>query len=218
LFCLMVVYWDTRLRLGEARIKAWLTGGLVLGFAAVLALHNTDIWKVTLPVRRVLAVAIPAEHEQFIAQFTSPYLPVKLDPLHRVRVWSEVAREVGQARQELEAEGKPAFIIADHYGIASLISFYLPEAKAQVSKTPLVYSRSSPRPDSQFAFWPGYELRKGENAIYVRELDRGLLIAPPPRQRLQGEFESVTELGVSNVMYHGQVCRPLQLFVCRGLK
>ncbi len=218
LFCLMVVYWDTRLRLGETKIKGWLAAGLALGFAAVLALHNTDVWKGTLPARRVLAGMIPSQNEQLVAKLTGRYLPVDWDPLHRVRIWSDVAREVGEARRELEAEGKPAFIITEHYGMASQISFYLPEAKARVSELPLVYFRSTDRPNNQFAFWPGYGLRKGESAIYVRELNRVTLKTAPAPERLQSEFESVTELGVRNVMYHGQICRPLQLFACRGLK
>ena len=218
LFCMMVVYWDTRWRLGETRIKGWLTAGLVLGFAAVLAAHNTDVWSATRPARRLIAAFVPAEKTELIGKLTGRYMPVTWDPLHRVRVWTDVARVVGEARSELEAEGKPAFIITDHYGMAGLISFYLPEARAKVSETPLVYFRSSKRPGNQFYFWPGYGGRKAENAIYVRELDRVKPDPSPPPARLQGEFESITELGVRNVMYHGGVCRPLQLFACRGLK
>jgi len=43
LFCLMVIYWDTRWRLGSARIKPWLTAGLALGFIAVLLGHDTNL-------------------------------------------------------------------------------------------------------------------------------------------------------------------------------
>ena len=99
-----------------------------------------------------------------------------------MREWSDVARVVGEARQELLAEGKPVFIIADHYGLVGEISFYLPEAKAAVTSEPLVFYRANPTPDNQFYFWPGYENRKGQNAIFVRELDRDTPDAPaaPP--------------------------------------
>jgi membrane-associated phospholipid phosphatase len=218
LFCMMAVYWDTRWRLGQTKVKGWLTAWLVLGFAAVLAAHDTDVWRVTQPARRVIAEFLPADKPELIDKLTARYLPVNWDPLHRVRVWSEVARVVGEARSELKAEGKPAFIITDHYGLAGLISFYLPEARAKVSDTPLVYFRSTDRAGNQFYYWPGYSGRKGENAIYVRELDRDHPNEAPPPARLQGEFESITPLGVRDVMYHGHVCRPLQLFACRGLK
>jgi 4-amino-4-deoxy-L-arabinose transferase-like glycosyltransferase/membrane-associated phospholipid phosphatase len=196
LFCLMVAYWDTRWRLGATRIKPWLTAGLVFGFAAGLLFHNTD----------------------WIKKLSGHYLPVNADPLHRVRGWSDVARVAGEARKEVLAEGKPTFIITDHYGLAGEISFYLPEAKAAVTQTPLVYFRSSPTPKNQFFFWPGYNLRKGENAIFVRELDRKKPDPKPAPQSLSDEFESVTDLGVRNVMYHGQLLRPLQFFACRNLK
>jgi hypothetical protein len=143
---------------------------------------------------------------------------VNQDPLHRVRVWSDVARVCGEARQELLAEGKPVFIIANHYGLVGLVSFYLPEARAQVSDTPLVYFKTSPTPNNQFYFWPGYTQRKGENAIFVQELDRGNPQPQPPPPQIQAEFESVTDLGVRSVLYHGQLCRPIQVFACRGLR
>ena len=80
----------------------------MLGFAAVMLGHDTNL----------------------LRKLTGRRLPVNQDPLHRVREWSDVARVVGEARQELLAEGKPVFIIGDHYGLVGEISFYLPEAKA----------------------------------------------------------------------------------------
>jgi hypothetical protein len=138
--------------------------------------------------------------------------------LHRVREWSEVARVVGDARQDLLAEGKPAFIIADHYGLVGVISFYLPEAKAAVTTEPLVFYQTSATPKNQFYFWPGYEDRKGQNAIFVRELDRDRTSDPSVPPELEQEFESVTLLGVRDVLYHGRVLRPLQIYACRGLR
>jgi hypothetical protein len=82
----------------------------------------------------------------------------------------------------------------------------------------MVYFVSSPTPHNQLYFWPGYTGRKGENAILVQELDRKDPTPQPPPQVVQSEFESVTDLGVRNIMYHGGLCRPLQIFACRGLK
>jgi len=196
LFCLMVIYWDTRWRLGAARIKPWLIAGLALGFIAVVLGHNTDL----------------------IPKLTGWRLPVKLDPLRRVRGWSEVARIVGEARQELLAEGKPVFIIADHYGLVGEISFYLPAATATVTSDPLVFYRTDSRTVNQFRFWPGYQGRKGQNAIFVRELPRDRPQPRPAPPDVRREFESVTELGVRNVLYQRRVLRPLQIIACRGLQ
>ena len=196
LFCFMVIYWDTRWRRSAARIKPWLVAGLALGFTAVVLGHNTDLTR----------------------KLTGRLLPVNQDPLHRVRGWSEVARVVGEARQELRAEGKPVFIIADHYGLVGVISFYLPEASAAVTTDPLAFYRTDSRVVNQFHFWRGYEGRKGQNAIFVRELDRNRPQPRPVPPEVQREFESVTELGVRNVLYHRRVLRPLQIFACRGLR
>ena len=224
LFCMMVIYWDARWRFGVRRVKTWLKSGLVLGFATVVLFHQTDLWSTSFGTRRALAACWHLEPTGKTARLltdllTERYLPVRLDPLHRVRQWNETARIVGQARQELLAEGKPVFIITDHYGMAGQISFYLPEARARVRDTPLVYCRVGPVPDNQFFFWPSYGERKGENAIFVRELDRYNPEPLPAPPQLEKEFESVTDLGVRNVMYHDRfLLRPLQVFACRGLK
>jgi membrane-associated phospholipid phosphatase len=196
LFILMTIYWDTQWRLGLAKVRLWLATGLIVGFTLVILGHNTDLVK----------------------KMTGRYLPVKLDPLHRVRGWSDVARVAGEVRQELLAEGKPVFIIANHYGIAGHISFYLPEARAGIPENPLVYFLSTPIPRNQFYFWPGYNQRKGESAIFVNELNRDHPQPGPPPAQLETEFESVTDLGVRNVMYHDKLLRPLQFFACRGLR
>ncbi len=196
LFCVMVIYWDTRARLGTARIKPWLITGLVFGFAVVAILHDTNL----------------------VARLTGKHLPIAMDPLRRVREWDQTAAVVGQARQELLAEGKPVFIIGNHYGLVGQVSFYLPEARAAVKTNPLVYFRHTATPQNQFFFWPGYNLRKGENAVFVNELDRTRPEPELPPAELLADFESVTEAGIRPVFYHGRVLRVLQFFHCRGVR
>jgi len=197
LFVLAVMYWDPKYRLGARAVKNWLMGGLALGFVLVVLSHETNL------VRRV----------------TGHYLPVRLDPLHRLRDWDTTARLVDQVRRELLTEGKPTFIIADHYGMTGQISFYLPEARAAIRGEPLVYCLAKEHPENQFYFWPNYLSRQGENAVYVVELNRAdpQPVAAPPE--LLKQFTSVTNLGVRNVMYHDQfLLRPLQFFACRGVR
>jgi membrane-associated phospholipid phosphatase len=197
LFCLMAIYWDTRWRLGVAQVKSWLTTGLVLGFAMVIVGHNTNL----------------------VRKLTGFYLPVNLDILHRVREWDTSAQAVGEARRALLEEGKPVFIVADNYGLAGEFTFYLPEARLSVKDSPIVYCRSSDVPENQFYFWPGYGGHKGDNAVYVLELSRSDPKPGLPPSRLLAEFDSVTDMGVSNILYHGEFpMRPLQFFACRGLK
>ncbi len=188
IFCLMAVYWHRRARWPNR----WLQVGIGLGLFGVVVLHDTDLVK----------------------KITSKPLPVSVDPLRRVRGWSELARVVGEAREELMGEGKEVFVIGSHYGLVGQLSFYLPEAKASVARVPLVYYRTSSHPVNQYYFWPGYvSQRKGQHAIYVHETDTGRSIPDDVRR----EFESVRNLGLREIKYKGRVMRKVQLFACRKL-
>jgi len=189
LFGLLLVFSETELRAVHKRWRAWRTAGLALGLPLVLVLHDTNL----------------------VGKLIGTPLPARVDPLRRVRGWSELARVVGETRSELLSEGKPVFIIGGHYGIASLIAFYLPEAKAGVPDQPLVYALHTDQPKNQFYFWPGYRHRKGENAIFVRHAR----VAEPAPDTLQTEFASITDLGLRQIAYRGRVLHTVQLFACR---
>jgi hypothetical protein len=195
LFALMIVYWESRWRAGVRGVSQGLKLGLAIGAVLVVIMHDTNL---------------------IVKVFGRP-LPPRLDPLRRARAWTETARVVGQARQELLAEGKPVFIIADHYSYTSLITFYLPEAKAGVPDHPLVYCLPTDQPVNQFYFWPGYSGRKGENAIFTRQVASLDAMEGTP-VRLQQAFESVRDLGVRPIAYRGRILRQIQLFECRHLR
>ncbi len=219
LFCLMVIYFGQRWGAWGRSLKPWLVGGVGLGLLTVVLTHDTNL----------------------VEKLVHRTLPPKFDVLHRVRAWDDLAAVVGKARAKLEAEGRPAFVIGDHYGFTSQITFYLPEAKAraQAGSEALVYYLASDSAENQFYFWPGYGHRKGQNAIFVHEIDRPELCsgwfgkwiaghtdlyAPdsgsnekPPR-RLVDSFETVTDLGVQNVLYRGRIMRRVELFECRNLR
>ena len=192
LFALMVIFWEQRSLSGSRGVKRWLAAGLVLGFAAVGLLHATEVVK----------------------PLFGSYLPAKIDPLHQVRGWREIALMLENERQKILQEGRPVFFIMDHYGTTSEISFYNAAAKQRVQKEPLVYYLRSTRPGNQFFFWPGYEHRKGENALYVRERDDPL----PPPPSLVADFRSVTDLGMREAFYFGRPFRRFQLYMCRDLR
>jgi hypothetical protein len=199
-------------------VKTWLVAALWTGYVLVILMHDTNL----------------------VAKITGHSLPATWDPLRRVRAWSETVRVVGAARDRLLTEGKPVFIIGDHYGITSEISFYLSEAKERVKGTPLAYYMTTDQPRNQFYFWPGYrEYHRGENAIFVIELDlprppfrslrdgfrasqadepEALPATRPTPPELQAEFASVTDLGPSKTVYRGRVFRWIQLFECRDLR
>lgn len=215
MFCLMVVYWNERRRVA----KPFFAIGLALGFFAVTFMYQSNL----------------------IAKITGEPLPAEKDPTRRVRAWKQAAALVETAREELQQEGKPAFIICDHYGITGLFSFYLPDAKAALKSEPLVYSMDSDKPENQFYFWPEYnyrDRRKGQNAIFVSQVDpyplqRGWFgkwlahepiqyakIPPPefvPPQIVQ-EFESVTDLGEQEIKIGDRVFHRAHFWACYNLK
>jgi 4-amino-4-deoxy-L-arabinose transferase-like glycosyltransferase/membrane-associated phospholipid phosphatase len=202
LFCLMAVYWDSR------RQNPWVRGalatGLAIGLAALVFISDTNL----------------------AARIIGRPLPVRMDPLHRVRGWTELARVVGNERVKLAAEGKPTFIIATHYSYASQLSFYLPEAKAAaLRREPIVYFQELSRPENQFYFWPEYHYlgRKGDNAVFVTEIKRPRANGHPPKPQpappeLLKQFEEITDLGVFSAGYKGQPIWWVQIFACRNLR
>jgi membrane-associated phospholipid phosphatase len=217
LFCLMAVYWSKRWPRNAAVLRPVLAGGLALGLVLVVVLHDSNL----------------------VNKLAHRKLPPKYDLSHRAHGWKELARVAGQARQELAAEGPPAFIIAEHYGFTSQLSFYLPEAKRQVKAEPLVYFCATAHPRNQFYYWPNYLHRTGQNALFVREMDRPALRpdwfarwwrqdpdiflpgtprggAPPPD--LVRQFDSFADLGVRDVVFDGAIVRRVQLIQCRHLR
>jgi hypothetical protein len=161
----------------------------------------------------------------------------------RALAWPTTAASVEVAREKLEADGKPSFIIAGDYGITGLLSFYLPAAHAALAPDaePLVYSIDSDAPENQFYFWPEYDYRasrQGENAIFVSDLDTYPLENawpwkwlrhepihyahnPTPGSapaRITREFESVTDLGVQDIKIGDRIFRHIHLWACHNLK
>jgi len=196
MFCLMVVYWEQRWRQGERAVQVWFKTGLVTGLiAVVLALFPETIEKIT-----------------------GRPVPPRMDPLRRVQGWREVVKTVAAERQKLAAEGKPVFIICDHYGLTGIISFYHSEAKRGVlSGSPLAYYQTAAHAKNQLFFWPEYRYReklKGMNAILVGENDK----PTSPSAEVVKEFNSITNLGMFPLEHRGRVTRRLQLWACRDLR
>ena len=215
LFCLMAVYWSER----RVNLKPWLATGLILGIAMSAFMYDSDL------IGKLVAK-----------------LPGDKDPshLHFLRGGRETALLVEAERIKFDPN---AFIIADHYGLAGIFSFYSPPARAAAnSRQPLVYGIDADGPVNQLYFWDEYNYRahrQGQNALFAIRLDPYDLESgwlwkwlqhepiqfaqiPPPRPvpaRIADEFESVTNLGVFDVkLKDGRVFQRVQLFGCYHLK
>ena len=215
MFCLMVVYWNERRRVA----KPFFVAGVALGIFAIAMMYQSNL----------------------IGKIAGQPLPGEKDPTRRVRGWSVEATLVENAREKLAAEGKPAFIIAGHYGITGLYSFYIPQARFALKSGPLVYYADSDAPVNQFFFWPEYNYRdhrKGQNAIFAAEANLYKLGdgwvwkwlkhqpvnpagTPPPATlppRIAQEFESVSDLGEQDVKIGDRVFHRVHLWACYNLK
>ena len=196
LLCLAALQADACWQRGVRSVRAWFIAGLALGLPLVILLHDTNL----------------------TGKLFGQPLPPKFDPLNRVRGWKALAETVEVERQKiLAAEGKPVFLIGAHYGLTSLLSFYISEAKAGVPHAPVVFYQSSAKPENQYAFWPGYASRVGHSAIYVQQLKKGAQPEPPP-SRLAAEFTRIEDLGTREIQYRGRPSHTVRLLLCREFK
>lgn len=213
----MVIYWDARFKTGGRRVVMCLVVGLIIGFSLAIVLNESRL----------------------IERFTGRALPTKIDPLTRVRAHSDLAQTINGARIKLSQEGGEAFVIGDHYGITSLMSFYIPEAKKRIVQSPLIFCIPSDTPRDQYFFWPGYlETHKGQNAIYVDEREEPKLVegwlgkwwrreseltesiaeSQPAPEWVTKQFNEVRSVGVKVIKQRGQVYHVVELYECRNLR
>ncbi|QIF04107.1 glycosyltransferase family 39 protein [Roseimicrobium sp. ORNL1] len=193
LFLAAATWWHLRAKNGARLPARWLAAGFVIGLPAVIFIHDTDLMK--------KAVRID--------------LKPGADPLSRVRGGSDLARVMEEQRLKLETQtGVPTFLLADHYGRASLMNFYNPTAREMLPANQLSFVLSADKPQNQYWFWPTYTSRIGENAIFVRQ---GAVEKGAPK-RLRQEFEKVESLGIFKIRHEGAVCQQVQIFACRCLR
>jgi len=99
------------------------------------------------------------------------------------------------------------------------ITFHLPEAKTNVAENPLVYFIHTDKAENQFHFWPSYDDRKGQNAIFMSETgDLFGTNAPRIPPELKLEFESVTNARWVTSTNQGRPVHRLALIECRALR
>lgn len=80
------------------------------------------------------------------------------DPSERLRGWQTAAEKIGDVRREFEAaNGQPVFLIANKYGTAASLAFYLPDKRVEAPGHPPVYVPESAFPENQYFFWHRYD-------------------------------------------------------------
>lgn len=209
LYSLAGLYWHEQWKRGSRLPRYFVTAALVIGLPGIVIMHDTRL----------------------ITKISHRTLPVEFDATRRLQGWHALASVVDGARQELLKEGKPVFLVGNHYGFASEVAFSLDESRTNIRTSPFIYEKTTAVPGSQFFFWPGYRVhRTGQNAIFFQEVDvppaRPNSTEPPPQVAqalpppsvIQEEFRSVTDLGVYPVRHRDRIVRWVQLFACRDLR
>ena len=186
-----VLWWEGRHRAGSRMGLHLLRWGVGIGLPLVVVLHETNL----------------------ILKLSGHSLPVAIEPLVRVRGYREAAAVVRTERDQLLKEGRPVMVVADHYGWAGELSFYMDGPAPVLAKTPTVTVLESERPINQIWFWPEYRYsgRPGLTVLYVHPEGRTGLGAS-----WAARFESVTDLGVRDVEVRGRIFHRLHLYACRN--
>ena len=97
-------------------------------------------------------------------------LPWNRDPSARMQGRREVAERVGAFRKIIEqAGGQKTFLIANSYGTAAELCFYLPEKRIEAPGHPAVYVPESPVPENQFHFWGRYDEYEARKAPVLND-------------------------------------------------
>jgi membrane-associated phospholipid phosphatase len=185
-FALAAIYWEAQWPTARRWLKPTLQWGFGFGLAISLLLHDTNL-------------------TEKLFGFT---LPANLDPLRRVRGWSEMARLIAEERAKSGAQ----FVICGHYGSTSLATFYTPETRQAPAAHDSIYVVATDRPQNQYYFWPNYLNRSGEDALLV--LRAGWAVP----EEIKAQFESIESLGQRPVLYRGREFHQLEFYHCRNLR
>jgi len=210
LIVLAVAEWLPRIERSRAcRVTA--ATALAVGLALSLVTVNTDF------LRRV---GVPFGYD--------------MDPSARLRGWGTGASLIEELRREMEAQtGKKVFLIADRYGTAAVLSFYLSDPRVEGPGHPPVYAPESQVPENQFYFWPKYdefELRKkkpaddgqsyyteesgvnpfmGRDALYITDQPQR-----NPSSSVDNGFREQKLVALWEIRRRGLPLRTLRVFAC----
>jgi hypothetical protein len=160
--------------------------------------------------------------------------PANRDATTRLRGWAETARAVDRFRTKVEADLKrPVFLIAENYGVAAELCYYLPPRPPEAPGHPAVYVEESVVAANQFHFWGRYDEYQernipknlindqedslefgvcpfaGRTAIYVTTRPEG-----KPPDILNDTFEDWQLVKDIEIKENGRVLRTLRFFIC----
>ncbi|MDR1192135.1 MAG: glycosyltransferase family 39 protein [Verrucomicrobiales bacterium] len=187
------------LSLHKAAEANWVVPCYLSGFilATVIWHHWLGRWKLLAGAFVTVSVLVALVMTAALTLGAWWRLPLKKDPLNRARGWASLGAQV----YELQKEHGATFVIGSDYGLASLVSFYLP-------RQPQTYLVTTPDVDNQYSFWSDYSDGFGnQSAIYVT--------AGEAPETLRREFARVELLKESYTVWRGQNIKQFKFYLCR---
>ncbi|MDR2462760.1 MAG: glycosyltransferase family 39 protein [Verrucomicrobiales bacterium] len=200
LFWPLLLFYAT-LSLNKAAEANWVVPCFVSGFVLAVMLWWHWLAKRKVPAGLFVTAGVAVALTMTVAITIGAWwrLPLRKDPLDRVRGWASLGAQV----YELQKEHGATFVIAPDYGTASLVSFYLPHK-------PRTYLVSAPGIRNQYSFWSDYSDGFGnQSAIFVTTGS-----AP---ETLRREFAKVELLKESYTVWRGQNIKKFKFYLCREL-
>jgi hypothetical protein len=114
------------------------------------------------------------------------------DPSTRARGWRTAAERIEEIRNAYEAEhGQPTFLIANKYGTAASVAYYLPHPRREAPDHPPVYVPESAWPENQFYFWSRYDELVDYREAAREKLRPASNLDPAVRAELSAAFDAM---------------------------
>ncbi|MGF1656182.1 MAG: ArnT family glycosyltransferase [Verrucomicrobiales bacterium] len=146
---------------GEAN---WTLPGMVtLGLFAVPAWlqfierHGAWRWPAAAALALALLMSASVVNTDFLRALGAPW-PYERDPSTRLRAWQSSSEALALVREEFEKRLQAeSFLIANKYGTAAALEFYLPTWLPARPGHPKIYTPGGPSIQNQYAFWGRYD-------------------------------------------------------------
>ncbi len=129
-------------------------------------------------------------------------LPDAVNPLHRVKGWTDLGSKVHELQQTEFEDPSKVFIFSDLYDMTAALAFYVPGQ-------PRTYCAWLDRRMNQYDMWPGPQDKKGWNAIYVAKRFHDI-----PEKGVDKMFKHVSPPIKYQTTFKGSPARKFTIFLC----
>ena len=237
-FSLPILLIYSALAFGRSAQPSWtIIGFISLSLLAVAWWHNTSLPRRVTSIVAVTGLVLAGAMSLLtldtdLLRIAGIKIPYSQDASSFVHGWKTAAEEIQRLRVAFEEKiGEPVFLIGNRYQTAAIVSFYLPDPRAEDPGHPPVYIPESQDIANEFAFWPRYDefvepADKSEvNSLFTEQtgvnqfINRTALYVTDypedtPPQNLQNSFTRWELVGLFQVDRRNAPLREFRVFAC----